>query len=58
MVEGEMNPEEKLRKCLKCQKEFESKSPSNRICQDCKLKNERNSFKNVGCRVKGKVFKL
>ncbi len=55
MVEGEMNPEEKLRKCLKCGVEFMSKSRSNRICQDCKLKNERRSFKNVGCRVKGRM---
>mgnify|MGYP003454616512 CR=1 FL=1 len=28
--------DEKPRKCLKCQKVFESKSPANRICYDCR----------------------
>ncbi len=35
----------KKRLCLKCGKKFLSKRPYNRICEECRLKNERVSFR-------------
>ncbi len=36
---------EKKRLCLKCGEKFLSKRPYNRICEECRLTNERVSFR-------------